>query len=68
MSLVGYECACVDRCACFDHIKADPVFAARIDRLSAAIQRFELAELHVGDEQIDALTKRLEALADEAGL
>ena len=32
MSLVGYECECVDRCSCFDHVKSSPNLPPRESR------------------------------------
>jgi hypothetical protein len=68
MSLSGYECTCDGRCVCFDNIKVDPVFAARLERVSKAIERLDLAELRVNEDHLEEFAIRLEALAVEFGL
>lgn len=68
MSLMGYECACVDRCKCFDHIKADPTMWARMKRLANAVERFICAEVDVDSDRHDALSHKLESIAEEFGL
>lgn len=59
MSLVGYECDCVDRCTCFDHLKTNAPIP-ECDACGGAIRQFDAcpktpSDLRIGHEIEDVM-------------